>query len=570
MTHTYPDVNPLDWESIQPHVAALLAVDLTAGNVRAWLQAWSDLAAVLHEARVQISRAVSENTADAEADARFKQFVGEILPHLDRAEQALKEKWLARDGAASDRETALIRRRFQAEADIFRPENVPLTSELRLLGKRYNEIVGGLNIEWEGESLTIPQAEMLLGDEDRAVRKAAWRRISDAYLAQRPALNDLFMAMLPKRRQIAANAGFEDFRAYQWLAMGRFDYTPADCFTFHDAIEHEVVPLASELYRSTAGQLGLPAVRPWDTGLSSPWLLTVDPYGAPLRPFADADELEAGAQRIFDRVDPVLGGYFAAMREHNLDLASRPNKAPGGYCSSLPVSGLPYIFMNAAGSHRNVRTLLHEGGHAFHFAESFRSQELIWNYNGPMEFCEVASMAMEMLSMPYWARAEGGFYTGVDLQRAISEQLQGLVFFLPYMAVVDLLQHWLYVDAPDGVGPAEIDAKWSELWDRFMPGVDYGDFEAEKASGWQRKGHIFGAPFYYIEYGLAQLGAMQIWRNARRDQAGALAAYRRALAAGDTRTLPQLFELAGARFAFDRKTVGGLMELVREQLEALH
>lgn len=569
MSYDFSTIDPLDWRTIQPHVDALLAAPLTTQNEPVWLKGWSDLSAILYETRVQITRAVSENTADQEADARFKHFIGEIFPHLAQADQALRQKWLGFAGATPAAETALIRRRFQSEADIYRAENVPLLSQLRLLGKRYSEIVGGLGITWQGQELTIPQAEVLSGDQDAGVRQGVWRLISAAYLAQRQALNDLFMEMLPIRRRIAVQAGFADFRSYQWQALGRFDYTPQDCAIFHDAIAQEVAPLATELYRDLAAQLGQDRIHPWDTSASAPWQVTIDPADTPLIPFMDTTELEAGAQRIFDQVDPVLGGYFAGMRNGYLDLASRPHKAPGGFCSSLPVSGQPYIFMNAAGSHRNVRTLLHEGGHAFHFAESFRSQNLIWNYNGPMEFCEVASMAMELLSMPYWAAEMGGFYSQSDLNRAIAEQLQGLVFFLPYMAVVDLLQHWLYAEAPQQVDPAAIDAKWSELWDRFLPGIDFGAAQTEKETGWHRKGHIFGAPFYYIEYGLAQIGAMQIWRNARQDQAAAVTAYRRGLAAGNTRPLPELFTLAGARFAFDRQTVGELMTLVKQQLDAL-
>ncbi|NUQ37700.1 MAG: M3 family oligoendopeptidase [Caldilineales bacterium] len=569
MTYDFTTIDPLDWSTLQPHVEALLAAPLTPESEYAWLKGWSDLSAIMQEERAQISRAVSENTADPEADARFKRFIGEIYPALAQADQALRQKWLAFDGAASAAETVLIRRRFQSEADIYRAENVPLISQLRLLGKRYSEIVGGLSITWQGQDLTIPQAEVLAGDPDAGVRKGVWRLVSDAFLAQRGALNDLFMEMLPIRRRMARQAGFGDFRSYQWQALGRFDYTPAECAIFHDAIAQEVTPLASELYRQLAAELGQDRIHPWDTSASAPWQVTIDPADTPLAPFDDTAVLEAGAQRIFDQVDPVLGGYFADMRQGYLDLGTRPHKAPGGFCSSLPISGKPYIFMNAAGTHRNVRTLLHEGGHAFHFAESFRRQTLLWNHNGPMEFCEVASMAMELLSMPYWAAEAGGFYHGPDLNRAITEQLQGLVFFLPYMAVVDLLQHWLYTDAPEGVDPAAIDAKWSDLWDRFLPGIDFGAAQAEKETGWHRKGHIFGAPFYYIEYGLAQIGAMQIWRNARQDQAAAVRAYRQALAAGATRPLPDLFALAGARFAFDRQTVGELMTLVKQQLDAL-
>jgi oligoendopeptidase F len=274
---------------------------------------------------------------------------------------------------------------------------------------------------------------------------------------------------------------------------------------------------------------------------------------------------EKGTYRVFQEVDPALAVHFETMRDGFLDLESRPNKAPGGYCNDFPVSGKPYIFMNAVGIHDDLATLLHEGGHAFHLMESM-SQPLVWNYNGPMEFAEVASMSMELLSAPYLAREQGGFYSAADARRAYAQQLRDIVWFLPYMAVVDAFQHWVYVDAPEDVTPADLDAQWSRLWDRFMQGIDYSGLKAEKETGWQRKGHIFESPFYYIEYGLAQLGALQIWRNALRDQSQAVADYRRALALGYTRSLPELFQAAGARFAFDRETVGELMGLVEEQL----
>ncbi len=569
MTHSYPRCDPLDWASVQPFFDDLLSADLTPENARAWLQAWSDLAAVLEETSAQVYREITENTTDEAADARFRVLVTDILPAASKAEQSLKQKWLSLGGYEPTDETAVLYRRFQVDADLFREENVPIISELHLLSKQYQEIVGGLSIEWEGEPRTIPQANVLLHLPDRGAREMIWRRALATFLAQREPLNDLFLEMLARRRQLAKNAGLSSFRDYQWRALARFDYTPEDCFTFHDAIAHEVVPLATELYHALAADLGLGLLRPWETGLEGPSTTTVDRYQAPLHAFDDVHEMEETASVIFRQVDPVFGDYFQTMRDGYLDLASRPNKAPGGYCNGFPISGEAYIFMNAAGSAENVNTLLHEGGHAFHFAESIRRQSLLWNYNAPMEFCEVASMGMELLSAPYLPKSKGGYFSETDARRALSEELRNIVFFLPYMAAVDSFQHWLYVEAPEDVGAGDLDRKWSELWDRYLPGIDYSGLQAEKETGWHRKGHIFGSPFYYVEYGLAQLGALQIWRNALADQGGAVAAYRSALALGYTRTLPDLFAAAGARFAFDRAMVGDLMALIREQLHQL-
>ncbi|MCB0204397.1 MAG: M3 family oligoendopeptidase [Anaerolineae bacterium] len=557
----YPQLDPLDWDTIQPHVDTLLAAELDRASAVAWLQRWSNLNAVMQEAGARIYRAVTENTADEAAEQRFNRFVEVIMPQMRVAEQALKQKLLAAADLPSADDTTLLMRRFRTEAEIFRAENVAIESKLDLLGNQYNKIAGAMTIEWQGETITVPKANSLLEEPDRTTRKAVWRRMMDCFLAERGSLNDLYLEMLPLRRQLAVNAGYDSYRDIRWLQLARFDYTPEDCFTFHDAIETEVVPLASQIYRDLQSRLGIDAMRPWD--------VDADPYGQPLHPFSDVAELETGAQRIFDEVDPELGGYFRTMSTGYLDLASRANKAPGGYCNSFPVSGRPYIFMNAVGTHDNLTTLLHEGGHAFHFMESQRHQPLVWNQDGPMEFCEVASMSMELLSAPYLARDKGGFYSDAEARRAYADQLRKTVLFFPYMAVVDAFQHWVYAEAPHSVTAADMDRRWRELVSRFMPGVNWDGLQTEMETGWHRKGHIFEAPFYYIEYGLAQIGALQVWRNALADQSGAVAAYRSALALGYTRPLPALFTAAGARFAFDRATVGRLMALIQEQLAIL-
>lgn len=556
----YSDINPLDWSTVQAHVNALLATELSRDNAESWLQRWSDLTAILHESRSQIYREVSENTADEKAEKRFLLFVEQIMPQAKIAAQALKNKLLAFEDYTPQADAVMMMKRFRTEASIFREENVRLQSELMKLGNEYEKLVGGMTIEWEGKEETMPQATLHLREKDRAAREKPWRLMMARFGAERDRLNELYLQMLSLRRQVAKNASFDNYRDYRWKEFARFDYTPDDCFTFHDAIEHEVVPRAVQLYAERAEKLGLDMLSPWDT--------EVDLHGEPLRPFEDAAELEEGCYRIFQRVDPVLAEYFTAMRDGFLDLASRPNKAPGGFCSSFPVRRKPYIFMNAVGTHRDVGTLLHEGGHAFHFMESSQ-QPLIWNYGSPMEFCEVASMAMELLSAPYLEKSNGGFYEEADAHRAHAEQLRGIIRFLPYMAVADAFQHWVYVDAPQDVVAADLDAKWSELWDRFMVGIDYSGLQAEKETGWHRKEHIFSVPFYYVEYGLAQLGALQVWRNALTDQSQAVADYRAALALGDTRPLPELFSAAGATFAFDRETVGDLMTLICEKLAEL-
>jgi oligoendopeptidase F len=554
---TYPTLNPFDWDTIQPHVDRLLGAELHPAATEAWLQDWSDLSAVLYEAYAQIQREITENTADTEAEARFLTFTEKIQPPLRMADQALRDKLLGVPGYAPSGETQEMVRRFRAEAGIYRDENVPLLSELAVLENEYGKITGALTIDWGGKIETLPKARQRQRSLDRGERERAWRLEMAAYASVREPLNELYLKMLRIRRQVARNADLPDYRAYRWQEFFRFDYTPEDCRTFHDAIEHAFVPLANKLTSEKRSLLGLDSVRPWD--------IEMDPYGEPLRPFDDVAELVDGARRIFERVNPLFAGYFDTMRDGYLDLESRPNKAPGGYCEGFPVTGKPYIFMNAVGIQDDVSTLLHEGGHSFHFMES-RRHPLIWNHGSPMEFSEVASMSMELLSSPYLEASEGGFYSQADAQRARADDLRITARFLPYMAVVDAFQHWVYVDAPEDLTAPDLDAAWSRLWDRFMPGIDFTGLQAEKETGWHRKLHIFQAPFYYVEYGLAQLGALQVWRNSLRDQEQAVTDYRAALAAGNTRPLPELFRIAGAHFGFDRGIVGELAALIEAQL----
>jgi oligoendopeptidase F len=555
----YPAFDVFSWASIEPHVAALQSAELRPESTPAWLEQWAGVAAVVYEAQAQVYRDTMEDTTNADADRRFQILVNDILPSMRVAEQSLRDKLLGVEGYEPAPEHALMVRRFRAQAAIFSPENVPLLSELMTLENDFEKIMGGLMVDLDGVQVTVPAAAARLRmSADRGERERAWRGMMNAHLAQRDRLNELYLRMLKLRRQVARNAGLPDFRAYKWQELARFDYTPEDCFTFHDAIEQEVVPLATRIREQRARDLGIERLRPWD--------VRFDSHGEPLRPFADVADLEEGCQRIFERLDPVLGDHFRVMRDGNLDLGSRPNKGAGGYCDVFPVSGKPYIFMNAVGSKADVETLLHEGGHAFHFM--FSRDKLFWNQNGPMEFCEVASMGMERLAAPFLTKERGGFYTPAQAGRAFRHGLEETVTFLPYMAVVDAFQHWVYVEAPEDVTAADMDRKWSELWDRFMPGVDYGGLEVAKETGWHHKLHIFTVPFYYIEYGLAQLGALQVWRNALRDQPRALADYRHALSLGYTRGLADLFAAANTTFAFDRQTVGELMALIEEQLPA--
>lgn len=553
-----------DWKKIKPFFHELEISHLDDEHVDAWLTDWTRLLNLIQETYARLYVATTVDTNDAGSEERFQVFLDQILPPVRASDQKLKEKLLESGLKPAGFEIPL--RNMQTEADIFRDENLPLLSEEQKLNTRYDRIVGDQTVFWEGKELTILQLVPVMQRIDRDKRERAWRLGAERQLADREAINDLWVELLAVRLKIAANAGLSDYRAYRWRELLRFDYTPQDCFAFHQAIEAVVVPAAERIYEKRRKQLGVERLRPWD--------LEVDPLRRPpLRPFQSIDELEESAQRIFNRVDPQLGSYFQTMRKESLlDLDNRKGKAPGGYCIDYPVAGQPFIFANAVGVHIDVQTLLHEGGHAFHV---FEKSHLPFNQQlqVPSEFAEVASMGMELLAAPYLGVAEGGFYSAKDAARARIEHLETSICFWPYMAVVDAFQHWVYQHPKMAMRPEQCDAQWGSLWQRFMRGQDWSGLDPEMMTGWQRKLHIHQIPFYYVEYGLAQLGAMQVWRNALQDQAAAVRAYRQALSLGNTVGLPELYRAAGAKFAFDARTLGEVVQLVEEtiqQLEAIN
>lgn len=548
------------WADIQPYFDDLIARPLNAATAADWLTDWTRLADLLGEYESRLHVATTQNTADADSERLLKAYLEDISPRAEALTQTLREKLL--DSGVEPEGMRIPLRNLRAYADLFREENIPLETELDKLRIDYNKVIGGQTVTWEGEPKTLRQLELLMQSDDRAVRERAWRAISTRQLEDREALNALWGEFLSRRLKQAANAGKPDYRAYAWVERLRFDYTPEDSQHFLDAIEAVVVPAASKLYEKRRQHLGVETLRPWD--------LTVDELGRePLRPFENVDVLEDGAGRIFDRLDPELSTYYSVMRDDGLlDLDNRMNKAPGGYCTSFPLSRRPFIFMNAVGLATDIRTLLHEAGHAFHAYEKYKLPYSMQRYV-TAEFNEVASMAMELLTMPFWARSEGGYYSEADANRACIEQLERIIHFWPYMSVVDGFQHWVYTHPQDAADPDACDAAWSALWDRFEPYVDYSGLEPDKANGWQRKLHIFKYPFYYVDYGMAQLGAVQIWAHMLEDQPGALAAYKRGLALGGTASLPNLYAAAGAKFEFTTETLGSAVDLIMRTIDEL-
>lgn len=560
LPHSPKTLQQWSWSQIEPYYLNLAARELHAENVTTFLSDWTHLTECVDELQQRLYVGTTLNTADVEAEHRFHTFLDEIYPATQAAEQRLKEKLLASGLEPANFDLPL--RRMRTEAAIFSPANLPLFSEEQKLANQYNKLIGAQTVQWEGQEQTLLQLQSVYQETDRTRREQAWRLTAQRQLADRAAINQLWQQFLSLRQQLAANAGSADYRAFRWQQLLRFDYTPADCMSFHTAIETVVVPAATRIYEKRRQRLGLASLRPWD--------LNVDPLGhAPLRPFKDVASFQSKTAAIFHQVDPQLGAYFDSMiRDNLLDLANRKNKAPGGYCTAFASAKQPFIFMNAVGLHDDVQTLLHEGGHAFHVFET-RPLPYFQQLQVGMEIAEVASMAMELLASPYLTKMAGGFYDEAEAARARIEHLEGIIQFWPYMAVVDAFQHWVYEHPTAAADPTNCDARWAALWQRFMPGVDWSGLEQEMVTGWQRKAHIFDVPFYYVEYGLAQLGAVQVWRNALADQTGAVACYRRALSLGATASLPELYAAAGAKFAFDADTLREAVNLMEETIASL-
>ncbi len=514
----------------------------SAADLEKWLLDWSELNAALDEEASRRYIAMTCHTDNAEAEKAYLDFVEHVEPQIKPRQFALETIYVAHP-----QREKLPRPRFfvfdrdtKNHVELFRPENVALETEEAKLCQQYQKLIGAQTVNFCGEEKTLAQMARYLEEPDRALRQEAWELVARRRLEDAGKCEEIFDGLLKLRAQIARNAGFENYRDYMFRKMGRFDYTPADCEKFHHAIESEIVPAVREIQAERQRNLKLDKLRPWDLG--------VDPHNRPpLKPFAQAGELVAGAQKIFHRLDAELAGNFRQMQDLKLlDLDNHKGKAPGGYQQNLSEARVPFIFMNAVGVQRDVDTLLHEAGHAFH-AQAVR-QEDIYNYrSAPIEFCEVASMAMELLGAEFMEE----FYATPDANRARKTHLEGVIGFFPWMAVVDAYQHWLYTH-PDHTRAGRR-AAYLQLLDRFGGEVDWSGYEEARAFSWHRQLHIFTHPFYYVEYGIAQLGALQVWANARRDHAQAVHDYKKSLALGGSRPLPELFHTAGCSFHLRRQ-----------------
>lgn len=509
-----------------------------------WLGDWSELDSWLDEAGSVRYVEMTCHTDDAAIEERYLSFIEEIEPLSRVWEHKLDKKLLGSShrGGLSRERYEILWRQIEARTQLFREENIPLHTEDEKLRQQYQKIVGGMTIVHDGKEMTMQQMGRHLESPDRSVRETVWRKIADKWAEAREEVEGIFDEMIRVRHRIGVNAGFANYRDFMFKEMQRFDYTPADCDAFANSIGEIVVPAARQLAEARQRQLGVDKLRPWD--------MAVDPLGQdPLSPFEGADQLVSGCETIFDRVDPLFGEQFRRMkRDELLDLESRKGKAPGGYMNTYQGRRVPFIFMNAVGTQRDVETLLHEGGHAFH-SFSASHEPLVELREAPIEFSEVASMAMELLSLP-WLNA---FYNEADHKRAQADHLDGIVRFFPYMATIDQLQHWAYTKP--GHSRDQRRAHWRSLIERFSGWVDYSGLEDVRDFDWHRKQHPFTVPFYYVEYGIAQLGALGVWLNSQRDYQGAVQMYRNGLSLGGTKPLPALFQAAGVKFDFSSRAI---------------
>lgn len=558
-----PDFIAWTWVDIEPRYAALQSMPVTEHTVEQFLADWTALADRVQELGQRLKVASDANTADTDVAERYQSFVKDISPRVEEAEQRLKEKVLSSGLQPPGMEVPLARMRVEAE--LFREENLPLLAEEKLLEQEYFKVTGAQTVEWDGKEVPLVQMRAVLEEPDRGRRESAWRLMTERRIKDGPALDDIWSKLLALRRQIAANAGFDDYRAYRWRDLKRFDYRPEDAQEFDRSVERVVVPAVSRRYERRRQLLGVETLRPWD--------LYPDPLGrSPLRPYSDTADLMSRASTVFHHVDPTLGEYFDTMRREGLlDLDSRENKAPSGYCTVFGASHRPFIFMVGSGTRLDVETLMHEGGHAFHIFEmSHLPYNQQRNFDMPIEFAEVGSMAMEFLTEPYLGSDLGGFYTAEEVVRTRLDHMEERVLAIwVRLSMADAFQHWCYEHPDDASDPATCDATWAELTSRFLPVIDWSGLEREVGRGWRDILHIMVIPFYIIEYAFAQLGAVQVWGNAQRDRHEAVRLYRHALSLGGTRSLPDLFTAAGARFAFDEQTLRDAVALIENTMAEL-
>jgi len=566
INHTLPrhylpvDFEIKDWEGLLPFFQELEEREIESVTaLEQWLKDASELEAAISEEVCWRQIKMTCDTENKDLEASFTYFMMEIQPKMQPYSDRLNKKLLDSPfiNELDTNKYFTYLRNVKKNIDLFEEKNIPLIAELNVLQQQFGVIAGKMTVNVNGQEYTLQQAARFLEDPDRNLREEVYHKINKRRLEDKVALNELFSTLLAKRNEVALNAGFKSYTEFRFLELGRFDYTPEDCFQFHEAVKVHVMPLVNELYEAKKKKLGLDTLRPWD--------IDAEPKGVkPLHPFESGTELTEKAINCFNQLKPFFGDCLQKMKTlGHLDLDSRKGKAPGGYNCPLAESGAPFIFMNAAGQLDDVTTMVHEGGHAIH---SFLSHPLELNgfKDYPMEIAEVASMSMELFSMEYW---NVFFKTPEELHRAKEQQLERVITIFPWIAIIDKFQHWIYKNPNHSV--AERANAWIEISDEFTsPVLNYDGLDDYRSYGWQRQLHLYEVPFYYIEYGIAQLGAIGMWQQFKKDKEAALNHYINALSLGATTTLPKLFNAAGLEFNFSPEYISKLMRFVKSEMEA--
>lgn len=555
------DFKVTTWEALKPYFDELLARPVeNVATLEKWLKDISELDAVISEDAAWRQIRMTCDTTDKSLEEAFAYFCMEIQPQLQPYTDALNKKLLASEYLNQlDQDLyATYLRSVKKQVKLFRDENVPLLAELSVQSQQYGPIVGKMTINVNGQEYTLQQAARFLESSDRALREEVYRKTSERRLQDKDQLDQLYTTLVQKRDQVARNAGFANYRDYKFEDLGRFDYTREDCFQFHAAIKEHILPLVKNFQEKQRQKLGLDVLRPWDG--------EAEPAGVkPLEPFHTGEELINKAIATFDELGPFFGNCLRVMQKMGrLDLESRKGKAPGGYNCPLAETGVPFIFMNAAGQMKDLTTMVHEGGHAVH---SFLSHNLKMSFfkEYPMEIAEVASMSMELFTMDHW----NIFFSNPDeLRRAKLQQLERAIVIFPWIATIDKFQHWVYEHPLHTV--EERTAAWVSILEEFSTQtVDFSGLEASRAASWQRQLHLFEVPFYYIEYGIAQLGAIAMWKQYKENKQQALDNYVKALSLGSTRTLPELYKAAGIKFDFSPAYVKELADFVQAEIDKI-
>lgn len=549
-----------DWASLEPYFTSLLSREITdRKSLVQWLQDQSELEAAVSEDACWRQIKMTCDTQNKTLEDAFNFFCMEIQPKIQPYSDALNKKLMATplltELEPGQYHTYL--RSIRKSIELFREENIPLQAEMAVLQQQFGQITGAMMVTVNGAEYTLQQAAKFLENPDRKLREEVYHKIQNRRLEDKQKLDELYDKLVMLRNKQSINAGFENYRDYRFKELGRFDYTKDDCYQFHAAVKLHVLPLVNEIYKKKKEKLGLDALRPWD--------MDAEPEGTkPLRPFTTGDELLKKSIDCFNRLRPFFGQCLQKMRDLNhLDLESRKGKAPGGYNCPLAESGAPFIFMNAAGQMNDVTTMLHEGGHAVH---SFLTHPLpLTGFKEyPMEIAEVASMAMELFTMDHW---ESFFDNDADLKRAKEHQLERVITIFPWIAIIDKFQHWIY-EHPVHTHE-ERTVAWMATLTEFQDDViDYSGLESYRSTAWQRQLHLYEVPFYYIEYGIAQLGAIGMWMQYKNNPQLALDNYCNALALGATKTLPELFKTAGLEFDFSPSKIKILMDFVNGEMAA--